>query len=120
MKTSLGFVSNEVDDLKLSLEDKAHKSSVDKLAKKLDDLENRSKRNNVVFWNIPEGTEDESTCEELIRDILVNHMNLEQDIAIMRAHRTTIKNRQSRRNGEQLSRPIHAALLRYPYKQFIL
>ena len=120
MKTSLGFVSNEVDDLKLSLEDKAHKSRVDKLAKKLDDLENRSKRNNVVFWNIPEGTEDESTCEELIRDILVNHMNLERDIDIMRAHRTTIKNRQSRRNGEQLSRPIHAALLRYPDKQFIL
>ena len=47
-------------------------------------------------------------------------MNLERDIEIMRAHRTTIKNRRNRRDGEQSSRPIHVALLRYPDKQFIL
>ena len=120
MKTSLGFVNSEVEDLKQGLEDKADKSSVAKLLAKIDDLENRSKRNNVVFWNIPEGAEDGSTCEEIIRDILVNHMNLEREIEIMRAHRTTIKNSQNRRNGEQSSRPIHVALLRYPDKQFIL
>ena len=76
---------------------------------KIDDLENRSKRN-VIFWNIPEGVEDGSTCEGIIQDILVNHMNLERDIEIMRAHRTTIKNSQNRRNGEQSSIPIHVAL----------
>ena len=120
MKTSLDFVNREVEDLKQSLDGKADKSSVAKLMAKIDDLENRSKRNNVVFWNIPEGTEDGSTCEGIIQDILVNHMNLERDIEIMRAHRTTIKNRQNRRDGEQLSRPVHVALLRYPDKQFIL
>ena len=55
---------------------------------KIDDLENQSKRNNVVFWNIPQGTEDGSMCEGIIQDILVNHMNLEGDIEIMRAHHT--------------------------------
>ena len=75
---------------------------------------------NVIFWNIPEGTEDGSMCERIIQDILVSHMNLERDIEIIRAHRTTIKNRQNRRDGEQSSRPIHVALLRYPDKQFIL
>ena len=120
MKTSLNFVNSEVVDLLQRLEDKADKSTVAKLMAKIDDLENRSKRNNVVFWNIPEGVEDGSTCEGLIRDILVNHMNLERDIEIMRAHRTTIKNSENRRNGEQSSRPIHVALLRYPDKQFIL
>ena len=59
-------------------------------------------------------------CEGIIQDILVNHMNLERDIEIMRAHHTTIKNRQDRRNGERSSGPIHVALLWYPDKQFIL
>ena len=120
MKTSLDFVNSEIEDLKQRLEDKPDKCSVAKWMVKIDDLENRSKRNNVVFWNIPEGVEDGSTCERIIQDILVNHMHLERNIEIMRAHRTTIKNRQNRRNGEQSSRPIHVALLRYPDKQFIL
>ena len=96
MKTSLVFVNSEVEELKQRLEDKADMSSVAKLMAKIDNLENRSKRNNVVFWNIPEGTEDGSTCERIIQDILVNDINLKRDIEIMRAHRTTIKNRQNR------------------------
>ena len=120
MKTSLDFVNSEIEDLKQRLEDKPDKSSVAKWMVKIDNLENRSKRNNVVFLNIPEGVEDGSTCEGIIQDILVNHMNLERNIEIMKAHRTAIKNRQNRRNGEQSSRPIHVALLRYPDKQFIL
>ena len=51
---------------------------------------------------------------------IFNHMNLEGDIVTMRAHHTTIKNRQNRRDGKQLSRSIHVALLWYPNKQFIL
>ena len=120
MKMGLGSVNSEVEDLKQGLEDKVDKSTMAKLLAKIDDLENRSKRNNVVFWNIPQGTEDGSTCKEIIQDILVNHMNFGREIEIMRAHRTTIKNSQNRRNGEQSSRPIHVALLRYPNKQFIL
>ena len=120
MKTSLDFVNSEIEDLKQRLEDKPDKSSVAKWMVKIDDLENRPKLNNVVFWNIPEDVEDGSTCEGIIQDILVNHVNLERNIEIMRAHRTTIKNRQNRRNGEQSSRAIHVALLRYPDKQFIL
>ena len=120
IKTGLNFVNEEVEDLKQSLKDKADLSKVAELTKKVDDLENRSKRNNVVFWNIPEGAENDSTCEELVSDILANHMGLERDIEIMRAHRTTIQNRPRSRNGAQLSRPIHVALLRYTDKPFIL
>ena len=63
-----------------------------KLMVKVDGLENRSKRNNVVFWNIPEGAEDGSTSEGIIKYILVNYINLEWDIEIMRAHRHNNKN----------------------------
>ena len=48
------FRFSEVEDLIQRLEDKADKSRVAKLMAKTDDLENRSKQNNVVFWNIPE------------------------------------------------------------------
>ena len=120
IKTGLNFANEEVErGFKQSLKDKADLSKVAELAKKVDDLENRSKRNNLVFWNIPEGAENDSTCEELVSDILANHMGLERDIEIMRAHRTTIQNRPRSRNGAQLSRPIHVALLRYTDKPFI-
>lgn len=72
-----------------------------------------------MFWNIPEEAENDSSCEDLIRDILVNHMGLEKEIEIMRAHRTTVLNCRNK-NGQQLPRPIHVALLRYNNKQFIL
>ena len=29
----------------------------EEMVKKIDDLENQSKQNNLVFWNIPEGEE---------------------------------------------------------------
>ena len=31
----------------------------DEIDRKIDDLTNRSKRNNLVFWNVPEGDEKE-------------------------------------------------------------
>ena len=39
-------------------------------------LENRSKRNNLVFWNIPEGKEEDRRCIKLLEDIILNHMKL--------------------------------------------
>ena len=106
MKTSIDFVNSKVEDLKQRWEDKADKSNVAKLMAKIDNLENRSKRNNVVFCNIPEGTKDGFMCEGIIQDTLLNHMNLERESPLHK-----IKNTQ---NGEQSSRPIHVALLRYP------
>ena len=85
------FRISEVEDLIQRLEDKADRSRVAKLMAKIGDLENLSKRNNVAFWNIPEGTEEGSTCEGIIQDISVNHMNLGRDIEIIRAHHTTIR-----------------------------
>ena len=34
---------------------------------KLDDLKNRSKKNNLVFWNIPEGEEKDSWLYSSLR-----------------------------------------------------
>ena len=61
--------------------------------RKTDDLENRSKRNNLVLWNVPEGEESGRGCIRLLEDIIVNHMKLKdtEDIVIERAHRSGVK-----------------------------
>ncbi len=43
---------------------KADKTEVEVLKEKIDDLENRSKRNNVVIWGIQEGSEKDYTSME--------------------------------------------------------
>ena len=48
----------------------------DEINRKIDDLTNRSKRNNLVFWNVPEGDEKEKGCVQFIEDFLENHMKI--------------------------------------------
>ena len=76
MKEGLNFVDEEVKTVKDSLMKKADQTHVAELAKNIEDLENRSKRNNIVIWNVPEGAERDSTCEAL----LVDHMGLEGNL----------------------------------------
>ena len=66
LKVGSEFTNKEVDSLKISVEEKAPKDHVSELRRKTEDLENRSKRNNVVLWNIPEGTVKDSTCQDLV------------------------------------------------------
>ena len=48
MKTGLDFTNNQVDTVKSSLEDKADHAQVKNVEKRLENFENRSKRNNTV------------------------------------------------------------------------
>ena len=77
--------AQKIDDLEKRFDD--YKAEV---TRKIDDLGNLSKRNNLVFWNIPEGEEREMPygCIELVQDILILHMKLvgAEDIIIKRAH----------------------------------
>ena len=56
----------------------------EEISLKIDDLENLSKRNNLVFWNIPEGEEEDRDCIKLLEDTILNHMKLREceDIVI--------------------------------------
>ena len=58
--------------------------------KRLKDLENRSKGNNIVIWIIPWGAEKDSSFQDIVSNILRQHMKLEGDLEIMFAHRTNI------------------------------
>ena len=104
---------------KLSL--KADRTEVEVLKEKIDDLENRSKRNNVVIWGVPEGSEkDFASMEEFIEvELLQRHMKLERKIEVMRVHRSSFRRNPSE-NETPKPRPIHVYLLRYTDKVNLL
>ena len=94
LKTSVEFANSEEQDVKTSLAAKADKSLDDDLVKRIDDLENRSKRNNIVIWNVPEDAGKQfSSCEALVKNIFFDFMGLNENVEVMRAHRTTVQNR---------------------------
>ena len=54
-----------------ALAEKANRKEIDALSRKIDDLENRSKRNKVVIWGLKEGAEkDCSAAGEFSQDEL--------------------------------------------------
>jgi len=105
--------------MKENLSDKTANTGVVSLEKKLEDLENRSKRNNVVIWSIPEGTEKDTSCQEIVSNILSVHMQFVGDREIMCAHQTNIRS-QNNTAEPASSLPIHVYLLRYTDKEYIL
>ena len=120
LKESYKMLDHELTGIKSTLAEKANRKEIDTLNRKIDDLENRSKRNNVVIWGLKEGAEkDCSSLEEFLQDELFGkHMGL-ANIEVMRAHRTKINQTAASASASQ-PRPIHVYLLRYPDKGRIL
>jgi len=79
----------------------------------LEDLQGRSRRNNLIFYNVPESGRDESgwDCEERVKDILTHEMGLKYDIPFDRVHRL---------NTKTSPRPIIACCTYFKDKQLIL
>ena len=115
----VGELKQGLQESQRKIEEKADRTEVDILRRKIEDLENRSKRNNIVIWGVEEGSErDHNSMEEFIgAAIFQGLMNLERNIEVMRAHRTNINQDAS---SPLKPRPIHVYLLRYTDKVFIL
>ena len=62
LSAGLEAMNQEMETVKETLVKKADVVQVELLEKKLEEMENRSKRNNIVIWNIPEGVEKDSSC----------------------------------------------------------
>ena len=117
-------MSKTVEDLQTQVNGKADVSVVKELSEdiydKLDDLENRSKRNNLVFWNVPEKLKNQIGCIQLIENLLVKHMKIDylEEVVIERAHRSgKIK---KRHDGSESPRHIHVQFLNWSDKEFML
>ena len=118
LKQSYGFSEEQVTEVKNDIAEKASHRELTKLEKKIDDLENRSKRNNILIWGLREDADKEYDSLELFlaHNFFGNHMGI-KDIEVMRAHRTNIKERAATATKP---RPIHVYLLRYTDKVMIL
>ena len=57
LKQSYGYLEEQVTEVKSDIAEKASRMELAKLEKKIDDLENRSKRNNIVIWGLQEDAE---------------------------------------------------------------
>ena len=104
--------------MKTELQTKVDRSHLDDMANGTDDLENPSKRNNVVIWDLKEKAERGMPMEKsLSEEFFEKHMKL-SDIEVMRAHRTTIATPSVCQTCHNLNqpRPIHVDLLRYTDK----
>ena len=63
-------------------------SHIDKLEDKIDELENQSRRSNVLFDGVPPSTDETwDDCENKVLDIIRRKMKIPQDVLIERAHR---------------------------------
>ena len=118
LKQSYGYLEEQVTEVKSDIAEKASRMELAKLEKKIDDLENRSKRINIVIWGLREDAEKEQDSLELFlaHDFFGNHMGI-KGIEVMRAHRTNVKERAV---ATPKPRPIHVYLLRYTDKVKIL
>ena len=63
--------------VKFQVENKVDETQASEFERTIIELQNRSSRNNVVFWNVPEGSESGMAMTEIIQGILWEHMKLE-------------------------------------------
>jgi len=121
LKNSFQETDIEIRECNSKLSLKADRTEVEALKEKMDNLENRSKRNNVVIWGVPEGSEEDfASMEEFIEvELLQRHMKLEGKIEVMQAHRSSFRRNPSE-NEMPEPRPVHVYLLRYTDKVNLL
>ena len=117
LEKGLNSVNTEVAKMKQDIEKKAGFEKLQMLESEVEELRNRSRRNNLVFFNVTEKAEGQN-CAELIQNFIVSHMGLEMEQAeIERAHRTQTH---PLKNSMKQPRPIHVAFLRDTDKVKIL
>ena len=80
LKNSFKETDIEIQECNSRLSLKADRTEVEVLREKMDDLKNRSKRNNVVIWGVLEGSEkDFASMEDFVEvELLQRHMKLEK------------------------------------------
>ena len=126
LKESHNSFDAELRKVNLELQDKAGEDEVRELQDKIDDLENRSKRNNIVIWGLREQSEGKYIEKFLEEELFKKRVEL-NDIEVMRAHRTNTLPQKSHfhtgrspLNANSKPRPIHVYLLRYTDKIRVL
>ena len=122
LKETCGFLTNETSELKTAVDktDKSIKQGLTDLTDKTVDLEDRSRRNNLVFFGFPENNnkDTQEDCDQLLTKILQDKNiigDLNDGSVFDRAHRLG-----PRRNDQERPRPIIVRVTFFKDKQHIL
>ena len=122
IEIGLNSMKKDVEDAKMATAQKADKSKVEALQREVEELRNRSRRNYLVFYYVPEKAEGDN-CISFIQNFVSTHMGLEMlcgwEVEIERAHRMPTKLRNDN-GGKQRPRPIHVAFLRHSNKMKVI
>ncbi|CAH3024423.1 unnamed protein product, partial [Porites evermanni] len=114
LEEGLNSVNSDVAEIKQDLEKKAEKEKLEELENEVEELRNRSRRNNLVFYNVPEKSRWTRICR--IHSRLDSHPHGPRDPIKCSPY----TNKASENSGKKKPRPIHVALLRYTDKVKIL
>ena len=90
LEKGLNAVNDNVAEMKETMKGKADLKQLEDLEREFEDPRNRSRRNNLVFYDIPEKSEGDN-CVAFIQGFIASHMGLETlrgYVEIERAHRT--------------------------------
>ena len=91
LKESFKLMDREIKEVTSNMSQKADCSDLEALNNKIDDLENCSKCNIIIWGVVEESEEDFPLMEDFVANgLLRKHMKLEREIEVMRAHRTRI------------------------------
>ena len=124
IQQTCSYLTRESTDLNKKVETNVTTTTqkIEVLEEKTSDLEDRSRRNNLVFFGIPEIGDQRNVekCEVIITQILIQHGIISQDIANQRelfdrAHRLG-----PRRRNQDRPRPIIVRVTYYKDKEYIL
>ena len=113
---SLTACSIQMDNLEKQVQDLKKERS--ELIGKLDDLENRSRRNNLVFHGISETEGPKEQCQQVIQEMLTQFVGLSvNDFEIERCHRTPSSPPPTTENERRSPRIVHVAFSTYSAKE---
>lgn len=115
LKIDVDKVSDKVEKLSLALV---------KAEERIDDLENRSRRNNLVIYNLKEDKEEEAGSSSTVKVVkrLLREAKLDIDLegCTSRVHRTPTHRREARDRNQsthQRPRPVHVGFNTYREKE---
>ena len=124
MSKRLGDLEQSKEFIATEMDKKVNNSDFDKLVAQVDDMANRVHRNNVVLFNVAEKAEGDEEgnqgqkCVDFVKNFIKDHLKLDEDIEIERAHRTPTRVNQAKTKDKP--RLIHVAFLRYSDRQKVL
>ena len=124
LEEGVGHIETELQGIRKVLDTKASSMELKKVNEQIVDLVNRSKRNNIVIHNIPEGAEgDTPDCCGLVHSIIRDKLGILASMEIERAHRTPMARPSTQLHnakGKPRPRPIHVRFLRYRDRESVL